>query len=72
MTKHLIKLSVIMELFKEEPKLVSRAENAVESGHVSSFTFDNSLKIIRGKIHASMKDKLYQVEVRIIYNTTKV
>lgn len=52
-----------MVFFSEEEKLVSRGENAVESNHVKDMTFDGELLIIRGNIHASMRDTIYKVEV---------
>ncbi|VEN40642.1 unnamed protein product [Callosobruchus maculatus] len=42
---------------------VSKGENAVESGHVNSLVSDADLHLIRGKVHASMEDRQYNVEV---------
>lgn len=64
--KYVIKLSAIMHFFKDEEKLVSRGENACESGHVENMVFDADLKILKGLIHASMRDKTYKVEVSYI------
>ncbi|VEN52943.1 unnamed protein product [Callosobruchus maculatus] len=55
--KYVIKLHDIMAFFKDEEKLVSKRENAVESGHVNSLVSDADLHLIRGKVHASMKDR---------------
>nr|CAI5853789.1 unnamed protein product [Callosobruchus analis] len=52
-----------MMFFKDEEKLISKGENAVESGHVTSLISDADLQLIRGKVHASMKDREYNVEV---------
>lgn len=62
-SKHIIRLSEVMNFFKDEEKLVKRGENAVDSGHVINMLFDSDLLIIRGKVHASMKDRQYNVEV---------
>lgn len=66
--KHVIKLSEIMRLFRDEEKLVSKGENAVESGHVRKMLFDSELRMIKGTIQASMRDRDYQVEVSYIAN----
>nr|CAI5840088.1 unnamed protein product [Callosobruchus analis] len=62
-SKYVIKLHDIMMFFKDEEKLISKGENAVESGHVTSLISDADLHLIRGKVHASMKDREYNVEV---------
>lgn len=61
---HVIKLSAIVHYFKDEEKLISRGENAVESGHVENMIFDSEIRILKGSVHASMRDKTYKVEVR--------
>nr|CAH7751589.1 unnamed protein product [Callosobruchus chinensis] len=62
-SKYLIKLYDIVAFFKDEEKLISKGENAVGSGHVTSLVSDADLHLIRGKVHASMKDREYNVEV---------
>uniref|UniRef100_A0A6P7HAT4 Uncharacterized protein LOC114346409 n=1 Tax=Diabrotica virgifera virgifera TaxID=50390 RepID=A0A6P7HAT4_DIAVI len=54
-----------IDFFKEEEKLISRGENAVDSGHVNGVVFDGKLLIIRGNVHASMKDRVYKVEIKL-------
>nr|CAI5837483.1 unnamed protein product [Callosobruchus analis] len=49
---YVIKLHDIMTFFKDEEKLISKGENAVESGHVTSLISDADLHLIRGKVHA--------------------
>uniref|UniRef100_A0A6P7GYG1 Uncharacterized protein LOC114342225 n=1 Tax=Diabrotica virgifera virgifera TaxID=50390 RepID=A0A6P7GYG1_DIAVI len=61
--KHVIKLSSIISFFKGEEKLISRGENAVESGHVTKVGCDGKLRILRGLVHASMRDRQYKVEI---------
>lgn len=68
--KHLIKISAIMCFFKDEQKLVSKGENAVESGHVKSMVFDADLRLLKGVVHASMRDREYNVEVNFCFVIT--
>jgi len=55
----------IVKYFEDDIKLIKRGENALKSGHVRSFMFDDGVGIIRAKVHASMKNKLYDVQVRL-------
>ena len=66
-TKHVLKLSAIVNFFSEanEKRLIVRGENAVESNHIKSFHFVPELLLIRGEVHASMRDRIYSVEVSI-------
>ena len=69
-----ISLSAIAEFFKDELKLIEKGENAFESNHVMSFTFDAVSGMIRGRVQASMKKKVYEAEVFIhsfIHSRTK-
>ncbi|KAK4882269.1 hypothetical protein RN001_005588 [Aquatica leii] len=61
--KHVIKISAIISFFKDDEKLIARGEIALESGHLNSNTFDADLSILRGSVHASMRDRQYSVEV---------
>nr|CAI5822470.1 unnamed protein product [Callosobruchus analis] len=54
-SKYVIKLHDIMTFFKDEEKLISKGENAVESGHVTSLISDADLHLIRGKVHAIVR-----------------
>lgn len=60
-----VRLSDIMEKFKDELSVFRKGENSVESGHVFKMDFDGSLGILRGEVFASMKKKKYSVEVYI-------
>lgn len=62
-SKHVLKICNIIEYFEDDNKMIKRGENALESNHVKRMQFDADLLIIRGNIHASMKDKTYNVEV---------
>lgn len=58
-----LELFEIVKLFSDEPKLVQKGENAVQSQHVLSVTTDTESGIIFGQVQASMKDKTYDVKV---------
>nr|CAH7715206.1 unnamed protein product [Callosobruchus chinensis] len=61
-SKHILRFSAIVNFFKEEEKLIARGENAVESGHIKDMAFDSQFMIIKGSVHASMRDRVYKVE----------
>ncbi|KAF5306070.1 hypothetical protein FQA39_LY09048 [Lamprigera yunnana] len=52
-----------------EATIIQKAENALASGHVSKLEFDK-LGCIRGDVQASMKNKVYRVE--ILLKTTEI
>ena len=54
--------------FGEENRLVKRGEMAWswQASHLTSFEYDGTLGRCSAKVHASMKDKEYNVEVRIL------
>lgn len=65
--KSVLKFHAISEFFADEIKLVKRGENAYESNHVVNYFFDGECHI-DGQVHASMKDKIYNVQASIIYS----
>lgn len=65
-TKHVLKLAKIVCFFSEDSKAFSKGENAVESGHVENMDFDAELMLIRGNVHASMKNRVYKIEVKML------
>lgn len=65
-SKHVLKICNIIEFFEDDNKMIKRGENALESNHVKSMQFDADLLLIRGDIHASMKDKIYNVQVGLL------
>nr|CAH7751835.1 unnamed protein product [Callosobruchus chinensis] len=67
-SKHILRFSAIVNFFKEEEKLIARGENAVESGHIKDMAFDSQFMIIKGSVHASMRDRVYKVEVNVFNN----
>ena len=60
----LISYYTVAKLFEHESKLLKRGENALRSGHLESCSYDATSGIINGKVHASMRDKIYKVEVK--------
>ncbi|KAF5306814.1 hypothetical protein FQA39_LY00044 [Lamprigera yunnana] len=44
-------------------RLIAKGENSVESGHVDKMMFDLHLDILKGVVHASMRDRQYKVEI---------
>ena len=51
--------------FEGETKSISRGENHYKSGHVESITYIPG--VLKGKVCASMKDKVYNVMVSFYY-----
>lgn len=62
-----VPLATIMEMFKDEPKIISRGENSLNSGHIINVEYDGTLKVLRGQVKASMKNLKYNVEVKLPY-----
>lgn len=60
----LISYYTVAKLFEHENKLLKRGENALRSGHLESCSYDATSGVIHGQVHASMRDKIYKVEVR--------
>lgn len=59
----LLSLSAILLYFNNNQSLFKRGENSFTSGNVKEILFDGNLKILRGKVNASMKQRTYKVEV---------
>ena len=51
----------LISFFGEEQKSIRKGENHYKSGHVESFTYSEG--ILRGDVHASMRNKVYKVTV---------
>lgn len=60
-----VRLSDIMEKFKDELSVFRKDKNNSESGHVFKMYFDGSWGILRGEVFGSMKKKKYSIEVYI-------
>ena len=61
-----VSLSAMLKFFAGEEKLVSRGENAVKSGHVVSFMFDTIAGLMKENLQASMRNKAYDITVRLL------
>lgn len=63
----IISFCMIAEFFKDNMKQLSKGENAYNSGYVKNMIFDPEVSpaVLRGSVQASMKNKLYKVEVII-------
>ena len=56
-----ITISALTSFFSGEPKSIHRGENHYKSDHRESFQYSTGM--IRGSVHARMKDKSYKVTV---------
>ena len=56
-----LSITSLVSFFRNEQKSVSRGENHYKSNHVESFTYSDG--IIRGEVHASMRNKVYKATV---------
>ena len=54
-------ITALTSFFSGEPKSIERGENHYKSDHIEYFQYSNG--IIRGLVHASMKEKSYKVTV---------
>lgn len=63
--KHAINLHMIVDLFENDTNNLKREENAYQSRHVKSFTFNTLISphMIKATVWASMRKKTYNVEV---------
>jgi len=60
----IIKIHKIIE-FISDPKVIAKGWNHFESGNV--YTCNFVLGILKGNVHSSMKTKLYDVEVNLVF-----
>ncbi|KAJ8969943.1 hypothetical protein NQ314_001513 [Rhamnusium bicolor] len=58
----IISMSAIFEYFKDS-RVIRRGENSVKSRFIQNVVYDDDLHMIRGGVHASMKQKIYNVEI---------
>ena len=58
-----VEISALAAFFSGEEKLIKKGENALESNRLQSFMYDGSMGSMKGKVKASMKKKIYEVEV---------
>lgn len=64
--KSVLKLYAITKFFGNEPKLIERGENALESAHVKSYSYVPDNFMLKGIVEASQKDEAYEVEVSFL------
>lgn len=63
----------ITNFFSGELKLIERAENALRSNRLISFTYDGTLGVIKAEVQPSMKKGLYSVTVsRLLFMTIHI
>ena len=58
----LFSISSLLSYFEDEKKSIAKGENHVKSDHIECFMYNQG--ILRGKVHASMRSKVYEVAVR--------
>ena len=58
-----VSVSGIALFFSGEEKLIKKGENALRSNRLQSFKYDGSTGSLYGKVKASMKDKVYDIQV---------
>ncbi|KAH1028440.1 hypothetical protein HUJ05_001793 [Dendroctonus ponderosae] len=63
-TNHVILISSICDFLENDNRIIKRGATALHSNNVEKIKYDSTLSINRGEVHASMKDKVYKVEVR--------
>lgn len=58
----LFSISSLLSYFEDEKKSIAKGENHVKSDHIECFMYNQG--ILRGKVHASMRSKVYEDTVR--------
>ena len=56
-----LSIAALSSFFSGEQKSITRGENHYRSGHIDNFCYSQG--VLRGQIHASMKNKAYKVTV---------
>ncbi|XP_044169920.1 uncharacterized protein LOC122953987 [Acropora millepora] len=51
----------LLSFFLEEKKSIKKGENDFKSDHIEAFTYQQG--VLRGEVHASMKQKVYKVTI---------
>ena len=64
-TKMAFSISSLWAIFEGNLKSISRGENHYKSGHVDYVTYAEG--VLKRKVHASMKDKVYSVKVSLYH-----
>lgn len=56
-----LSIASLFSFFSEEKKSIKKGENHFKSDHIEAFTYQQG--VLRGEVHASMKQKVYKVTV---------
>lgn len=64
-----ISFSSIANFFSGELKLIERAENAMQSNRLVSFTYNGTAGVVKAVVQPSMKKGSYSVTVSHMINT---
>ena len=57
-----LSIPALLFFFSDNQKSIKRGENHYKSNHIETFVYDQNY--IMGKVHASMKNKIYNVHHR--------
>ena len=57
----ILSIASLLSFFLEEKKSKKKGENHFKSDHIEAFTYQQG--VLRGEVHASMKQKVYKVTV---------
>ena len=67
-----VAISTLATFFSGEEKLIKSGENALKSNRLQSFVYDGSMGLIKGKVKASMKLKVYEFTVSCVILRSQV
>lgn len=56
-----LSIASLFSFFSEEKKSIKKGENHFKSDHIEAFTYQQG--VLRGEVHASMKQKVYKVTI---------
>lgn len=56
-----LSIASLLSFFLEEKKSIKKGENHFKSDHIEAFTYQQG--VLRGEVHASMKQKVYKVTI---------
>ena len=56
-----LSIASLLSFFLEEKKSIKKGENDFKSDHIEALTYQQG--VLRGEVHASMKQKVYKVTV---------
>ena len=57
----MLSIALLLSFFLEEKKSIKKGENHFKLDHIEAFTYQQG--VLRGEVHASMKQKVYKVTV---------